>query len=86
MNRRERKNLVEDIEERLDNDLDFDLEYEIEDYHSEDVSIVDANITEDDDYPDDWDSQVEDIFNDIADDWGGWYSWDGWCISISIPD
>lgn len=88
MNRRERKELVDDIEDRFEDELDFDLDYEIEDYHDEGTSIVDIDIdiSDCDDWPEDWDEQVEDVISGIVDDWGGWYSWDGWCLSVSIPD
>ena len=87
MNKKERKELVNEVEERLDDELDFDLDYDIEDYHDQGCSIVDVDIDIDDnDYPDDWDEQVEEVISSIVVDWGGWYSWDGWCISITIPD
>jgi hypothetical protein len=88
MNRRERKELAEDIEQRLDDELGFDLDYEISDYHECGTSIVDVDIdiSDCDDWPDDWDVQVEDIISGVVDDWGGWYSWEGWCISVSIED
>lgn len=71
----------------MDNDLDFELEYELNSYHSDGMAIVDVDIDmEDNDYPNDFDEDVEDIIDDIAEDWGGQSSWDGWCISISIPD
>ena len=87
MNRKERKELVNEVEERLDDELDFDLDYDIEDYHDQGCSIVDVDIDIDDnDYPEDWDEQVEEVISSIAVDWGGWCSWDGWCNSITIPD
>lgn len=88
MNRRERKEMARDIEQRLDDELDFDLAYEISDYHEQDTSIVDVDIYIEDceDWPDNWDELVEDVISDVVSDWGGWYSWDGWCISVSIPD
>ena len=87
MNRKERKELVNEVEERLDDELGFDLDYDIEDYHDQGCSIVDVDIDIDDnDYPDGWDEQVEEVISSIAVDWGGWFSWDEWCISITIPD
>ena len=90
MNRQGRKELANEIEERLDNDLDFDLSYEISDYRLDDgTSVVDVDIDIDDfdeDTPDDWDEQVEDLLCSVAQDWGGFISWDSFCISVSIPD
>lgn len=88
MKRSERKELVEDIEQRLDDELDFGLDYEICDYHDDGTSIVDVEIdtSDSEDWPEDWDEQVEDIITDVVRDWGGWYSWDGWTISVSIED
>lgn len=88
MNKRERRAMARDIRSRL-NDLDFDLDYEMSDYHDQGTSIVDVDINIYDnaeDWPSDWDCQVEDVIDGIVDDWGGWYSWDGWCISVSVPD
>lgn len=88
MTKKERKKLVSDIEERLDDELDFELDYGISDYHEDGVSIVDVeiNICDENDYDDDWSEQVEDIITSIVQDWGGWYSWEDSCISVSIPD
>lgn len=88
MTNKERQELVEDIEQRLDEELDFELEYVTDDYHEETTSIVDVDIdiTNCGDWPDNWDAQVEDIIAEVVDDWGGWYSWSGWCISVSISD
>lgn len=86
MTRKERKELASDIEDRLDNELDFELEYEISDYHQCNTSVVDVDIELSEDYPDDWDCQVEDIIAAVAEEWGGWYSWEGWCISVSVSD
>lgn len=92
MNRKERKELAEEVEERLDEELEFELEYKISDYAIHDsnddkISVIDINIDiEDQDYPEDFSEQVEDVIEGIIDEWGGTYSWDGWCISISIPD
>lgn len=90
MNRQGRKELANEIEERLDNDLDFDLSYEISDYRLDDgTSVVDVDIDIDDfdeDTPDDWDEQVEDLLCSVAQDWGGFISWDSFCISVSVPD
>ncbi len=87
MTEEERKELANEVEERLDDELDFELYYEIDDYDEQGCSIVDVDINiEDCDYPDDWDKQVEDVIASIVNDWGGYYSWDGWCISITIPD
>ncbi|KGN71190.1 hypothetical protein HR09_00100 [Porphyromonas gulae] len=90
MNKKERKQLTKGVEDRLD-DLDFDLPYKIYDYHAEGISIIDVciDINEiSDDFPDDWDVQVEDVISDMTPCWeGAWYCWNnGWCISISIPD
>lgn len=88
MNKYQRKQMALDIEERLDNELDFDLDYEIYHYHEEGTSIVDVDIDIDDsdDWPDDWSEQVETVMSNIVSDWGGWYSWDGWCVSVSVSD
>lgn len=88
MNKREREEMARDIEQRLDDELDFDLDYEISDYHDQCTSIVDVDIDIEDceDWPDNWDELVEDVISGVVSDWGGWYSWDGWCISVSIPD
>lgn len=89
MNRKERKELVSDVEQMLD-DLDYDLVYELNDYHSNGVSIVEIEIDIDcaEDYPDDFDEELEDLVSDIVSDWDddGWFSWDGWTLCISIPD
>ena len=88
MTKSERKELAADIEQRLDSELDFDFQYSLEHYHDGDVSIVDveADISCSGDWPDDWNEQVDDIMSDVVSDWGGWYSWDDHCVSISIPD
>ncbi len=88
MTKKERKELASDIENRLDNELSFQLYYELSDYHENGVSIVDVDVDIQycEDYDDDWDEQVEDIISSVVDDWGGWYSWEGSCISVSIPD
>lgn len=88
MNREERKELAEDIEQQLDDELDFNLNYEIDDYHECGTSIVDIDIDISDcgEWPDDWEEQVEDVMEEIVGEWGGWYSWEGSCISVSIPD
>lgn len=89
MNKRQRQQLANEVEERLDNELDFDLSYEISHYHQDGTSIVDVDIDiydGGDDWPEDWDELVEDIISDIASDWGGWYSWEDSCISISVSD
>lgn len=79
--------LENEVESRLDSELDFDLDFETNSYYEDKTYIVDVNINmEDNDYPEDFDEDVENIISDIVEEWGGWYSWDGWCISISIPD
>lgn len=89
MNQQEREELVSEIEEALDN-LDYDLVYELNDYHSNDVSIVeiDIDINYVDDYADDWDEQLEDIISNIISEWDdeSWYSWEDSILSVSIPD
>lgn len=88
MTKQERQELVDDIEQRLEDELEFELEYEIDDYHENGTSIVDVDIdtSNTEDWPDNWDEQVEDVISEVVGDWGGWYSWDGWCISVSISD
>lgn len=88
MNRRERKEMARDIEQRLNDELDFDLAYEITDYHEQGTSIIDVDIDIEDceDWPENWDELVEDVIGGAFSSWSGWYSWNGWCISVSIPD
>lgn len=88
MTEQDRQELADDIEQRLDEELDFDLDYEIIHYHDCGTSIVDVDIdiSDTEDWPDDWDEQVEDVISEVVDDWGGWYSWNDWCISVSISD
>lgn len=88
MTEQDRQELADDIEQRLDEELDFDLDYEINHYHEYGTSIVDVDIdiSDTEDWPDDWDEQVESIIGEVVYDWGGWYSWEGWCISVSIAD
>lgn len=88
MTKRDLKELANDIENRLDDELSFELNYEISRYFENGTAIVDVDIDIEDseDYDDDWDCQVEDIIASVVSDWGGWYSWEGWCISVSIPD
>ncbi len=88
MTRKERKELVSDIEDSLDDELDFELEYDISDYHENGLTIVDVDIYvgDDNNYDDNWDDQVDDIFASIVQEWGGWYSWQDHSVSISIPD
>lgn len=84
MSSEERAELAQDVEQRL-NELDFNLE--ISNYHDEGTSIVDVDIDScDTDLPEDWDCQVEDVISDVVKDWGGWYSWSGSTISVSIKD
>lgn len=87
MTNKERKNLVSDIKNGLDA-LPFSLDYVTKDYHSQGTTIVDVNIdiSNSEDWDDNWDEQVEDVIADVVSNWGGWYSWSGWCISVSIPD
>lgn len=88
MTKKERKKMAREIEQSLKRELNFHLDYEISDYHEEETSIVDVDIdiSDSEDWPDDWDDQVEDVISEIAEDWGGWCSWDGWCISVSVSD
>lgn len=87
MTKKDLRRLAAEIEECLDDDLDFDLNYEISYYTEMDTAIVDVCIGDPDDgWPDDWDEQVEDVISSVASDWGGWYSWEDSCISVSVPD
>lgn len=88
MTTKERKELARDIKQRLDEELDFVLDYKISHYHEYGNSIVDVDfdIYDTDDCPEDWEEQVEDVISDVAGDWGGFYCWDGSCISVSIED
>ena len=89
MNYKDRKQLVSEIEEVLD-DLDYDLDYELDDYHLENVSIVeiDIDVSSAENYPEDWDIALQDLVNNIIWEWDseGWTSWDEWILCISIPD
>lgn len=87
MNRRDREELISDIEDALD-DLDFDISYDISSYYDDGVTVFDIEIDvedfDEDQTPDDWDEDVEDAIESVIEDWGGWYSWDGSTISLSI--
>lgn len=87
MTKKDLKELANDIENRLDDELCFELNYEISRYFENRTAIVDVDIDIDncDDYPEGWDCDVENVISSVVNDWGGWYSWEGWCISVSIP-
>lgn len=90
MNKHDRRELENDIEEALDG-LDFDIDYSINIYHDFGTTVADIEFDiydddDDDDLPDDWDEQVEDVIGGVANDWGGYISWEDWTLSISIPD
>lgn len=88
MKAKERKQLAIDIESRLKNELKFKLDYNVCDYHKYGTSVVDVNIDiyKVNDRPNNWDVLVEKIIKKIVATEGGWFSWNGWCISVSIPD
>lgn len=87
MNRRDREELISDIEDALD-DLDFEISYDISSYYEDGVTTFDIEIDvedfDEDQTPDDWDEDVEGAIESVIEDWGGWYSWDGSTISLSI--
>ncbi len=102
MNRHDRKELENDIDEALD-ELEFDIDYSVNIYHELGTTIADIDLSDnlydddddddddnsyddDDDLPDDWDEKVEDAIRDVAFGWGGFISWNDWTLSISIPD
>lgn len=87
MTEKDRKEMAQEIEKSL-NELNFDLEYNISDYHDVDTSIVDLDIDiyNSGDRPENWNNIVDDIISNIAFNWGGFSSWEGWCISVSVYD
>ena len=88
MTKKERKLLASDIDNRLENELDFQLNYEMSDFHKDGVSIINIDLSPQysDNYIEGWEKKVEDIFVSVIKDWGGWYSWEGMCISVNILD
>ena len=88
MTKKERKLLASDIENRLENELDFQLNYEISDFHKDGVTIINIDLTPQySEYDiDGWEKKVEDIIVSVIEDWQGWFSWEGMCISVNILD
>jgi len=90
MNKEEREELVSHVEERIDNELSY-LNYDINDYRITEyddshthVVDVEPDLEDSEDWPENWDEELEDLIADIVSDWGGSYSWNDGCISISI--
>ncbi len=100
------RSLKADIRESLDNELSFDLYYNIDVYREygwnegEEATNFDINIEVYTDrgsealepVDDFWDSEVEDVIEDVASRWGANYWWtsdgwdEGWTIRISVDD
>ena len=86
MNKHDRRELKNDIEDALD-ELDFVDDYSIDIYHALGTTVADIECDYDDEeFQEDWDEKVEDVIGEVANDWGGYISWEDRTISISIPD
>lgn len=87
MNKRDLEKLKEELEKLLNEKIGSDLNYKIDDTHENNMSIIKIDIDiKDEDYPEDWDKDVEDVVSYIVREWGGTFCWDSWILYISIPD